>query len=392
MAIQFLKGTSASFNAQDFTPVSDVFYLLTDTNDFYLGSVKLSNASDLAVAVANIAANAEDIAAINAKLVKLENTEETDGSIRNIIRGYLDGDVATELAKKTDKELTGANGKALIFNESDGGGAKFEHKDGTMSFVGVNDGGENGITGQLYSVKKDSETGKNIGTRLNMTTEGFFYTNGNNSAAYTAADEIATKGDVAGASGNANSKTIYLKDETAGQSEYAKVYHFYQGADAVDMSKNSDIGVINLAKDLVVSGGKVVTVASEVDSDGDQAPGLVDGTYIKLFVQNQDEALYINVLDLVNDFTVEENAQQIQLEISATREISATIVDGSVGTDSLSDGAITAAKLSNSAKALFDEAGAADAVLGDPSDSAGDATVFGALAAAEAAVLTWGAF
>ena len=183
MAIQFLKGTSASFNAQDFTPVSDVFYMLTDTNDFYLGSVKLSNASDLAVAVANIAANAEDIAAINAKLVKLENTEETDGSIRNIIRGYLDGEVATELAKKTDKELTGANGKALIFNESDGGGAKFEHKDGTMSFVGVNDGGENGITGQLYSVKKDAETGKNIGTRLNMTTEGFFYTNGNNSAA-----------------------------------------------------------------------------------------------------------------------------------------------------------------------------------------------------------------
>ena len=29
-----------------------------------------------------------------------------------------------------------------------------------------------------------------------MSTDGFFYTNGNDSAAYTANDEIATKGDI----------------------------------------------------------------------------------------------------------------------------------------------------------------------------------------------------
>lgn len=98
-----------------------------------------------------------------------------------------------EDAKKVDRELTGANGKALIFNESDGGGAKFENSDGTHSFVGVNDGGANGITGQIYSVDKNNG---NKGTRLNMTSNGFFYTNGASNAAYTAENEVATKGDI----------------------------------------------------------------------------------------------------------------------------------------------------------------------------------------------------
>ena len=102
--------------------------------------------------------------------------------------------VKRQLNAKTDKELNGTSGRALMFNEIDGGGAKFEHIDGTMSFVGVNDGGKNGITGQLYSFKM--ENNKNVGTRLNMTTNGFYYTNGNDSATYTADDELATKGDI----------------------------------------------------------------------------------------------------------------------------------------------------------------------------------------------------
>ena len=119
----------------------------------------------------------------------LEDLIEAEEAARVAADAVLD-------AKKVDREITGANGKALIFNESDGGGAKFENSDGTMSFVGVNDGGENGITAQLYSVKKDAETGKNIGTRMNMTTGGFYYTNGKDSAIYTANDEIATKGNI----------------------------------------------------------------------------------------------------------------------------------------------------------------------------------------------------
>ena len=113
------------------------------------------------------------------------------------LKSLIEAEEATreaEDAKKTDRELTGANGKALIFNESDGGGAKFENNDGTWSYVGVNDGGSNGITGQIYSV--DHSNG-NLGTRINMTNDGFYYFKGKTGAMqYTTQDEIATKGDV----------------------------------------------------------------------------------------------------------------------------------------------------------------------------------------------------
>lgn len=99
----------------------------------------------------------------------------------------------TEEAKKVDRELIGANGKALIFNESDGGGAKFENNNGIESFVGVNDG-SNGIVAQIYADKLVE--GRWSGAKLDVTNEGMFYTVGDKSAAErdVADNEIATKG------------------------------------------------------------------------------------------------------------------------------------------------------------------------------------------------------
>lgn len=53
------------------------------------------------------------------------------------------------------------NGEAIIQNEPTGGGAKFHHTDGTESFVGVNDGGENGMVAQIYVT--DAIAALNIG-------------------------------------------------------------------------------------------------------------------------------------------------------------------------------------------------------------------------------------
>ena len=111
-----------------------------------------------------------------------------------------------DLSNKTDRVLNGANGKALIFNESDGGGAKFEHNDGTNSFVGVNDGGASGIAGQIYAVNKST----NVGARINITANGMFYTNGKNTYTYGSTDELATKGDIADAVNNLGSALHYL--------------------------------------------------------------------------------------------------------------------------------------------------------------------------------------
>jgi hypothetical protein len=182
---------------------------------------------------------------------------------------------------------------------------------------------------------------------------------------------------------------------------YLKTYVLTQGTE--------EIGKIDIPKDLVVKSGEVVT----------NPEGQDEGTYIKLVIANQEAPLYINVKTLVDVYTAQKNATQIQLAVSDTNEISATIVAGSVGTTEIADKAITLAKLSeelqtaisnaNSAvqkietgstngtisvdgtdvgvkglgsaayenKDTFDAAGAASAVLGTDDDDATTVTVKG---------------
>lgn len=111
----------------------------------------------------------------------------------------LQSDVAqlqTDITTKVEKELSGSNGTAYIFNESDGGGAKFVNNDGVESFVGVNDGGADGIAAQIYADKLVE--GKWEGAKLDVTNGGIYYTVGSDSAADrdVPTNELAVKGDV----------------------------------------------------------------------------------------------------------------------------------------------------------------------------------------------------
>lgn len=180
-------------NTKDSSETETHIYLaVNDLIDVYVGGDGIDITSGV-VSVKIDASAANGLVATGNGLGLNLATASAAGALSATDKAYIDS-LPAVLANKTTRELTGTNGKALIFNESDGGGAKFEHGDGTWSFVGVNDGGENGITGQLYSVKQ--EGGKYVGTRLNMTSNGFFYLPNSNSSAYTAADEIATKGDI----------------------------------------------------------------------------------------------------------------------------------------------------------------------------------------------------
>lgn len=153
------------------------------------------------------------------------------------------------------------------------------------------------------------------------------------------------------ASGEAGVVTIETGTTTTGA---LKSYTIKQGG--------TEIGVIDIPKDLVVSEGSVV-----VNPEGQEA-----GTYIKLVIANQADPLYINVGTLVDIYKAKQNATQIQLAIDAsTREISATIVAGSVGTTELADDAITTVKIADANVTLaklavdvvnaFDAAGSATA-------------------------------
>lgn len=99
------------------------------------------------------------------------------------------------------------------------------------------------------------------------------------------------------------------------------------------------IGVIDIPKDMVVKSGEVV-----VNPEGKTA-----GTYIVLTLANATEdKIYVNVGTLVDIYTAKANAAKVQLTINpATREISADIVAGSIGTADLAANAVTTDKITD---------------------------------------------
>ena len=137
-----------------------------------------------------------------------------------------------------------------------------------------------------------------------------------------------------------------------------KSYSLFQG--------ENKIGTIDIPKDMVVESGEVVT----------NPEGQAEGTYIKLVLANVAEPLFINVGTLVDIYKAKANAAQVQVTVDAnSREISAAIVAGSIGTTELADDSITTAKivdnnvtkakLSTALQASIDKAdAAADICLG----------------------------
>ena len=88
--------------------------------------------------------------------------------------------------------------------------------------------------------------------------------------------------------------------------------------------KGSTIGTINIPKDLVVSSGSVVVGNWLNGVFTENASGT--GKAVKLVIANQEDPIYINVQDLVDVYTAAKGATEIQLAISSTNEISATLV------------------------------------------------------------------
>ena len=130
------------------------------------------------------------------------------------------------------------------------------------------------------------------------------------------------------AGGTGSVVTIDTSTTTEG---YAKSYTIKQGA--------STVGVIDIPKDMVVSSGSVEVDPEEHDP----------GTYLVLTLANAtSDKVYINVGNLVDIYTAQASATQIQLSInSGTREISATIVAGSVTATELANNAVTTVKIAN---------------------------------------------
>ena len=166
-----------------------------------------------------------------------------------------------------------------------------------------------------------------------------------------------------GAGGTSAQVTMTTDSTTPGM---AKSYTIKQGA--------STVGVIDIPKDMVVSSAEVVT------DPEDQEPG----TYIVLTIANAaEDKVYINVGTLVDVYTAQQSATQVQLSIDQSRNIiSATIVAGSitatelaanaVTTEKIADANVTKAKLSSEVQASL---GKADTAVQSVTEGSANGTI-----------------
>lgn len=99
------------------------------------------------------------------------------------------------------------------------------------------------------------------------------------------------------------------------------------------------LGVVDVPRDMVVQSGVV-----EKDPEGQPA-----GTYLVLTLANAtNDKVYVNVGTLVDIYTAEQSASQIQLTINpSTREISAVVVAGSITATELASNSVTTAKIAD---------------------------------------------
>ena len=185
--------------------------------------------------------------------------------------------------------------------------------------------------------------------------------------------ETTAKGDLVNAinevrnavSAGGTAAAITMEEKTSDLGEgVAKAYVLKQGENTV--------GTINIPKDMVVQSGEVVV----------NPAGQAAGTYIKLILANAtNDVIYVNVGTLVDIYKAKASAAQVQVAIdSATREISASIVAGSVtATELAADAVVTAkiaygnvtkAKLSTDVQASLNKA---DAAAQDATDKAAQA-------------------
>lgn len=114
---------------------------------------------------------------------------------------------------------------------------------------------------------------------------------------------------------------------------YLKTYQFTYGTGSTFE--------IDIPKDLVVKSGEVIVV-----DDTHPVSGLTNGTYLKLVIANDDaNPVYINTNSLVDVYTGKTETVGASVVVSDTNEISVTLSGAYVGTDNITDKAITKGKL-----------------------------------------------
>ena len=305
--------------------VSDVeakgYAVATEVAGTYATKTELGNVDKKFENYVTSASYATDKSATETALADRYTKEEADGKFALIADAYDDtelaGRVTTAEGKIADLETESA--KHALKTDVEAEFAKYTKTADLPTDLGdfTNNAG--------YAKTADVNT--ELDKKADKSTVDAMYTNGQIDTAVQGAKDYA-KGLVDAIPAQTDYTVTITEDTT--DSTIAKRFIFTQ--------LGEEIGRIDLAKELVVTSGSVkeVTVA-----DAPYTGAKVGDKYIELVIANQNTPIYVPAKDLVDIYTAKDGAAEVQVAISSTNEISATLVNGGITEEKLADGVKT---------------------------------------------------
>lgn len=317
--------------------------------------------TELTSFINNVIASNNTITGLSAAIQTLNGTETDDGSVAKAIKDAIAAlNLAeTYVAKESEKSLVSDTEIARLAAMSDGAN-KVENSE-TNGNIKI-DGAEVVVYTHPEHTSNDiSDFSTAVAAvKVNEATKATQDGDGNViTTTYAKAANTYTKDETHTAIQNAideipeqTNYTVTITSATENlENNIAKRYTFTQNG--------REIGSIDLAKDLVVTNGSVKEVT---EADKPYSGAVVGEKYIELVIANQINPIYVPAKDLVDIYTAKVDATEVQVAISNTNEISATLVDGSVKEAKL-DSAVTA-KLNKTWEEVGVAKGLVDAAVG----------------------------
>lgn len=286
----------------------------------------------------------EDVSELKARLDTLEGDENTEGSVANSIAKALEDYTNNDLKEALEK-LEGITAGATKVEASETNGnikvngvelQVYTLEDHTHEVADITDFAE-----KVAEVKVNAAFNADAATKATQDGNGKVIADTYAERATTLAGygigDAYTRDETDSAVQGAKDYAKGLVDGLPAQTDYtvtitentddatvAKTYVFTQCGE--------EIGSIKLGKELVVTAGSVKEVET---ADVPYAGAKVGEKYIELVIANQDTPIYVPAKDLVDIYTAKDAATEVQVAISNTNEISATLVNGGVTEEKL---------------------------------------------------------
>lgn len=189
--------------------------------------------------------------------------------------------------KRNNKDLT-----AMIWNEESGGGAMFTNNDANIkSFIGVNNGVD--VTPNFWVQGYAIDIASKLGSRIELSTGGFYYTKNQTSYAYTADDEVIVKKDLA---------PVDAKVDSTHDAFLERIVNLEMKVEDLtrtnidNVPSTSQINYTDITKDVVISADANIAQDSSVVAKSIEADGItVDSARVNLTSDGKVTLKNVNV-------------------------------------------------------------------------------------------------